>query len=271
MSNLGRIVLAFFRRDVQTTRSYRFALILQIIGIASSLWMYFFLSRTMGTGATAIMAPYGGDLFGFMVVGIAFWSLLSTALMGTLNAVRAEQRGGTMEAVLVTAAPPWLLMLGGVVLPLLIGLIEAACYLGGAAGVFHVDWSRANWGLATLIALLAVAHTATLGLLVAAAIIAVKRGDQLVSVLSGALALLTGIFYPVEVLPGPLATLAGLLPLTHALRALRQALFGAGAPGDLLVALAVLIGSTGVLAGVGLWALNRALAHARREGSLAGF
>ena len=271
MSEIGRALLAFLRRDLRTNRSYRFAFVLQLVGITSSLWMYFFLSRTMGGGQPAVLAAYGGNLFGFIIVGTAFWGLLSTALTGTLNAVRSEQRGGTMEALLVTTTPPWLLVLGGIGLPLLIGLGQLILYLAGAALVFQVDWGRADWGLVALLLVLALAHTATLGLLVAAAIIIVKRGDALVGLLTGVIALLSGIFYPIEVLPAPLQWLARGLPLTHALRGLRQALFHAGSPGEIGSVLLILAGSTVVLGPVAAWALNQALAYARRDGHLAGF
>ncbi len=268
---MGRALLAFLRRDLQTNRSYRFAFVLQLAGIATSLWMYFFLSRTMGDGPRAVLAAYGGNLFGFIIVGTAFWGVLSTALTGTLNAVRSEQRGGTMEALLVTTTPPWLLVLGGMGLPLLIGVGQMVLYLAGAVLVFHVDWGQADWGAAALLLLLALAHTATLGLLVAAVIIVVKRGDGLVALLTGLLALLTGIFYPIEVLPLPLQWLARGLPLTYALRGLRQALFHAGAPGEIGNALLILAGATVLVGPPAGWLLNRALAHARRDGHLAGF
>jgi len=271
MIGIGRALLAFLRRDLRTNRSYRFAFVLQLAGIATSLWMYFFLSRTMGNGPSPALAAYGGDLFGFIIVGTAFWGLLSTALTGTLNAVRSEQRGGTMEALLVTTTPAWLLVLGGIGLPLLIGLGQLVLYLAGAALVFHVDWGRADWGAVALLLGLALAHTATLGLLVAALIIVIKRGDGVVALLTGAIALLTGIFYPIEVLPLPLQWLARGLPLTYALRGLRQALFHAGAPGEIGSALLILAGTTVLLGPPAAWLLQRALAHARRDGHLAGF
>lgn len=270
MSDLGRAFLAFLRRDLYTARSYRFSFLLQLFGIASGLWMYFFLGRVVGEGLPAL-AAYGGSFFAFVLVGVTFWNLLSTALLGTLNAIRAEQRSGTLEALLTMPVPAWLIVLGGLAWPLVLGVIEVALYLAGGGLFFGIDWGQADWPALGVLLALAVAHGAALGLFIAAVMILVKRGEPLAWMLSSVLGLLTGVFYPIEVLPEPIRLLAEAFPLTHALRAMRLALFRAASLGTLWGEIAFLGGSTLLLALAGTWALNRALDHARAEGSLAQF
>ena len=271
MGDTGYQFLAFLRRDLRTARSYRFAFVLQLVGVASGLWMYFFLSQTVAGNRAPALSAYGGSFFGFVLVGVAFWGLLSTGFLGTLQAIRTEQRNGTLEALLVAPVPAWLVVLGGVVQPLLLGCLDLVVYLAGGALFFGVDWGQANWVSLVVLLALAVAHTAALGLFLTALILVVKRGDAAAGVLGAGLGLLTGIFYPVEVLPPALQFLAGLLPLTHALRGMRLALFRGAGLLTLAPEIALLGLSTLLLAALGAWALDRALDRARAAGSLAQF
>ncbi|HUS13543.1 MAG TPA: ABC transporter permease [Chloroflexia bacterium] len=271
MSGLGRKLQAFLRRDLLTTSSYRFALLLQAFQVGSGLWMYFFLSRTMGGTITPALEPYGSSFFAFVLVGVAFWGLFSNALIGAMNTIRGEQRSGTMEALLTMPIPAWLVVLGGAVQPLVLSVLELVLYLAGGALFFDVDWSRASWPAVMTLLGLSLGHGAVLGLFIAALIVVVKRGDQMVWVLASGLALMTGIFYPVEVLPAPLRALATLLPLTQALQGLRRALFRGASLGDLWPEISIVGLSTLGLAVLGTWVLNRALDYARVEGSLGQF
>jgi ABC-2 type transport system permease protein len=263
--------LAFLRRDLRTARTYRFSFVVQLFGIASGLWMYFFLGRMVGDRLTPALAAYGSSFFSFVLVGVAFWGLLAKAMLGTLNAIQSEQRSGTMEALLVTPTRPWLLILGGLALPLILGAVELLLYLAGGALFFHVDLTQANWPAVLLLLTLTVAHGAALGLFIASFIIVVKRGDSIALLPVSVLGLLIGIFYPVEVLPAPLQLLSNLIPLTYALRGMRQALFRSASLGSLWIEISVMALSTAVLAALAAWVLNRALGYARIEGSLARF
>jgi ABC-2 type transport system permease protein len=243
---------------------------MQLFGIASGLWTYFFLGRMVEGGTTSAFLPASADFFSFVLVGVAFWGLLSTAILGTLNSIQAEQRSGTLEAILVSSAPPWSVILGGAMLPLLIGVLEMLLYLAGGAYFFNVDWGRAHWPALAALVGLAVAHGAALGFIVAAVVIVIKRGEAVAWVLISVLAMLSGVFYPVEVLPEPLHVISEMLPLTYALRGMREALFVGGSPAVWLYAV-VLALSTLLLMLTGAWALKRAIDVARTEGSLAHF
>jgi ABC-2 type transport system permease protein len=143
-------------------------------------------------------------------------------------------------------------------------------YLVGGALFFQVDWGRADWFALTLLVGLAVIHGTALGLFVAAAVIVIKRGEAIAWALISVLAMLSGVFYPVEVLPAPLRAVSEIIPLTHALRGMREALFVGGSPA-VWTAAAVLALSTLLLIVAGGWMLRRALDVACTEGSLAHF
>jgi ABC-2 type transport system permease protein len=273
MIGIERKLRAFLIRDFRISRSYRLSFILQMINIASGLWMYFFLSRALNVTGTpgANINGYGGDLFAFILVGMAFSNLQNTAMTGAITTIRAEQRSGTLEALLTTPIPPWLIILGGIGLPLLISIVEIVLYLAGGAVFFGTDWSHANWPALMVLLILAVAHGIALGLWVAALIIIVKRGEQITYLLLGTLTLITGVYYPVEVLPLPLQAIAEVIPITHALRAIRRALFSGSSIDSLATEITILGLSTLLLALLGVWLFNRALDYARSEGSLSQF
>lgn len=271
MRTMAEQLLSFLKRDLITTRSYRFSFLMQIIGIGSGLFTYFFLGQAVGDQTQTSIQQYGGSYFGFVLIGVAFWGLLGTSMMGALRAIQAEQRNGTMEALLVTPVSPWVLVLGGSLMPLILAVVELLLYLTGGAVFFQLDWSKADWVAVVLLLVLTTAQGSALGQFIAAFIILVKRGEAASWIPVSILGLLTGIFYPVEVLPAALQSAANLVPLTYALKGLRQALFGSASTGSLWLVLLMLVLTTAALGMLGAWALNRALALARAEGSLARF
>jgi ABC-2 type transport system permease protein len=110
-----------------------------------------------------------------------------------------------------------------------------------------------------------------LGLVSAAGTMITRRTNPLGVVLGSASIFLSGVFYPVTVLPVWLQSAGQLLPLTHALNALRMALLAGAPPSDLASSLGLLAAFAGILgpAGVGLFAY--ALRRARVDGSLAHY
>jgi len=271
VNGVGLKFAAFLKRDLLTARTYRFSFLLQIFNIGSALWMYFFLSRVVGVGQVSEISSYGTGFFAFLLVGVAFWNLLFTASLGAVNAIRSEQRSGTLEALLTTATPAWLIVLGGIFMPMILAAVELLLYLLFGALFFQVDLSRANWPLALALLLMSMLQGAAIGLLIASVIVLVKRAEAVAGVVLSLLGLLVGVFYPVEMLPSALQTLANVIPLTHALRAMRQALFLSATIETLWIVVVVLATSTVGIFFVGVWTLNQALNAARSEGTLAQF
>jgi ABC-2 type transport system permease protein len=94
--------LAFLKRDFLIAMSYRLKFLLQIFGIFISTLMFFFLSKLIGTGIENQMAPYGGDYFAFVLIGVAFTDYLAISLGSFAGEIRNAQVLGTLEALLVT-------------------------------------------------------------------------------------------------------------------------------------------------------------------------
>ena len=139
--------------------------------------------------------------------------------------------------------------------------------MAAVAGVgFHIN--VASLALVVPVSVLAFAG---LGLLSAAGVLVVKRGDPVSTVLGLTGALTAGAYAPVSTFPSWLRAIAACNPMTYALDAWRGALLQAKAPNELIGPLLVLTLMSIVALPVARWGLRRALVLARAEGTLASY
>lgn len=230
-----------------------------------TLATFFLLGRAVSPGA--VLDAWGGDWFAFVVVGLAVQEPLYAALTEGAARLREARLVGTLEAVLVTPISPTRMVVLSTVTPVLGGVARGALVLGVGAAALGVRLDPAGLPLAVVTLAVAVVASLALGLLGASFTLVFKRGDPVSSLLHVGSALLGGVLYPVDVLPESIRGLAEVIPLTHALGAVRAALLP-GAAVDGTVALARLVGLTLVLVPIAWWVFRRAAARARAEGSL---
>lgn len=264
------VPLAFLRRDLLIWSSYRTAVLWQLLGIFVFIGLVYFLgatfegSRTL-TGGGAISAQTGGFV-GFVLSGIAFTDVLMQGLYALPQAIRGNQKDGTLEPMLLTPISTMSLAVSSSLFGFVQALARMIVYLGFGVVALGV-WREAN-----VLTLLAVLVTATLsfvalGALSAAFIIVLKQGDPIIVAYSALTALVGGVFFPVSALPVWIRPISRLVPLTYALDGLRLALDGAplARVAGPLVALG---GMALVLLPLGALAFNLAVNYAKKEGSL---
>jgi ABC-2 type transport system permease protein len=87
-----------------------------------------------------------------------------------------------------------------------------------------VDLSHANILSASLVLAFSILTFVAFGVLSAATILWLKKGDPLAWILGGMGALIGGAYFPVEVLPDWLQKISWLVPITYSLDALRLTL-----------------------------------------------
>ena len=107
-----------------------------------------------------------------------------------------------------------------------------------------------------------------IGILSAAFVLYLKRGDPITFVVASASALVGGVFYPPQDMPVWLGGWSRLLPITYALHALRRALLRGSRFADLLPDIRALVLFAAVLLPLGILAFRFAVRKARQEGSL---
>ncbi len=266
MRYIGGVLEAGFLRDWRIGRSYRLAFLLRFLGTAFQVVVFYFIGRLL-VAEHPTLAPYGGNYFAYVLIGLAFQRLFHISLTGYGAGITEAQQTGTFETQLLwPVAWPWLIVSFNL-WPYAYALIETGLYLllGMLLGV---PLAGANWVGAFLIAFMACVALSGLGLMGAGLIIVAKRGNAVAWLFEAATALLAGVYFPPALLPDPLPDLARWLPQTYALRGLRHALLLTGNTATLLPEFVILAGYALILIPVGVLTLHLACRWAQSRGTL---
>jgi ABC-2 type transport system permease protein len=260
------VILAIVRRDFLVTRSYRLPFVLDLVFGVLNLAVFYFISQTFEeAGATPTELQGAPSYFAFAAVGIAITIVIDAATTSLASRIREEQLTGTLEALLVQPISPNEIAFGLAGFPFLFSMLRAVLYLVIAGVWLDVSLDQASW-IGFVVVLVAIGATfSTLGILLGAIVLVIKRGQVLVGMLIFGMGLVGGAFFPIEVLPGWLEPIGRIVPTRFAFDGVRHAVFqGTGWERD-AVALA-LFSVFGIP--IALWIFRGALALGRRTGSL---
>ncbi len=209
---------AFFKRDLLVDLSYKLSFLFEAIHIFITVAAFFFLAGLLGAKS---LQGYGA--FPFILIGLAVNAYMTTCLVCFTQVVRGAQVAGTLKAVLVTPTSATQFLAFSSMYPLARATLDAAIYgIGGLA--LGLSLARVNPVATFLVFVASLLAFCSIGLLSATFILIFKRGDPLLWLFGSGSWLLGGVIYPSDVLPEWLRRLAELLPITHALRALRATL-----------------------------------------------
>jgi ABC-2 type transport system permease protein len=262
---------AFLVKDFLTDVSYRLAFAGQIVFLFFMVAAFYFFAQMFAGLEIPSLAPYGGQYFPFVLVGLAFSSYLGVAIRSFADTIRNAQVLGTLEALLVTPTPAGQIIVLSTLYDFLATSLRVVLTLGLGMLAFGVRFAGANWVGAGLVLVLTIISFSFLGVLSAAVVLAFKRADPSSWLVQGLSYLLGGVYYPVSVLPDWGQLVAQLLPITHALEAMRQLLLNGASLSQVsgsLAALAIFSAVAGPLSLASFW---WALRRVRREGSLSQF
>ncbi len=260
--------LSFLKRDFLTAVSYRLNFVMQIGGIFISTVMFFFLSRLIGNGVSGQLGSYGGDYFSFVIIGVAFADYLTVSLSSFAGEIRNAQLMGTLEALLVTPTSVPVILVSSSLFNFAFTSLRLIVYLIFGVFLFGMKLHVGSLFGLVLVTVLTIIAFLGIGLISAAFIIVFKQGSPINWVLGTASGLLGGILYPVSVLPGWLQPYAYLLPITHALEAIRRVLLNGATLAAVSHEILVLTLFAVLLLPLGLTAFGYGLKVAKKEGSL---
>jgi ABC-2 type transport system permease protein len=261
----------FLRRDFANEISYKLSFALQVLSLFPVMLMFFFLSRMIGDTVAGALGPYGGAYFPFVLVGIVLDRYQVFSLGSFSSSLRESQLTGTLEAVLVAPIPLPLFLAGSGLYSFGLNSLRVLFYLVAGSLLFGVRFHLDRLPLAALTMVLTVGAISSVGLLSASFIALFKRGDPISYAFTVASWLLGGVYYPVAILPRGLQALAALLPMTHALEAMRFSLLGSGPSAGLGGHLAVLAAWAGLGLPLSYCCFRLALERARAQGTLGHF
>jgi ABC-2 type transport system permease protein len=267
LAGRARIARALIWRDFLITRSYRLPFVFDLFFGVANLVIYFYISRTFEGGEAA---SFGGapSYFAFAAVGVSLTVVIQSASVGLARRLREEQLTGTFEALVAEPVASTETSLGLAGFPFLFAVARAVVYLSAAYLLLDLDLSHADFaGFGIMLALTGLA-VAALGVAFGTLVLIFKRGDAIAVLITFALGLGGGAFFPTNELPSVVQPIVDLMPTRFAFDGLRAALFrGEGWGGDALsLALFAIIALP-----LAVLAFERALSYARRRGSLAQY
>ena len=262
-------VAAFVRRDWSIARSYRLQLILELASIPLALAVFFFVSRLVDRSQLPSDADLRQGYFSFVAVGLTVMRMVQVAFTSFCVKIRDEQTGGTFEALLASPVSPSVIVVGSAAFDLLRAIVTGLVTLlvAAAFGVNFDVGPGSALGLGVGLPALIVTFSAV-GVVLAACVVVFKQVAALLGLVTAALGLLAGVYFPITYLPGPLEAVADALPITWGIDVLRAALLRGETAADRL---ALLVGFAAVSLPASLWVFRASVNHARRRGTVAQF
>jgi ABC-2 type transport system permease protein len=261
------VIAALVRRDYLVQRSYRLAFVLDLFYGAVNLLVFFFISQTFDDTATQDLDG-ASSYFAFASVGIAITIVLQAASGGLAHRLREEQLTGTLEALTAQPITTPELSFGLAAFQFGFGMLRAAFYLLLSGLMFGVSFANTDWFGFTVVLVTSGAALASIGVVLGAVVLVMKRGEVLTGAVTFAMGLVSGAYFPVDVLPSWLQALGRFLPTRFAFDGLRAAIFqGENWGGDALALTAFAV----VGLPLGVWCFGRGLLHSRRAGTISQY
>jgi ABC-2 type transport system permease protein len=249
------------RRDALTAIRYRAGFLLGGAGALAELAAFYYLAQAVGPG----FRPDGVEYFSFLLIGTGFYTFLLMGVHAFLQTVQEAQQDGTLEVLMTTATAPPVLVFLSAMSAFLVNTVTLAFYL--IMGLVFGAFLKANVLASIVVFLLSILLAVAIGLLTAAVQLAIQRGSSVVWAL-GSVWFLTGTLFPVATLPRWLRDIAAMIPITHALDAMRMALIEGLSLREISGKLLILTGFVAVMLPLSLAVFSWALRRARLEGTL---
>lgn len=255
---------AVIRRDLLTAIRYRGGVIVYVMGMLADIAGAYFLARAVGSG----FRPDGVDYFSFLLVGTGVAQMLMLAISMFVNAIQEAQVTGTMEVLMTTPTRPVVIVLLGASSAFIGRVLSLLLYLAVGVVFFQAPIHNPNVPAFVVVLLLAVTASVAIGILAASVQVLMQKGSAVVWLFGSIVWLFSGVMFPVSVLPQPFRAVADAIPLTHAMYALRMALFKGSPWSEMAGPVLTLLAFTLLLVPLSLWIFSVALTHSRRAGTL---
>lgn len=265
-----RTARAFLTRDFLIVTSYRIAFLIQMLTIFFSITVFFFMGHAVGSGSP-LLQQYGGNYFAYLVVAMAFVDYLANSLQTFAMSIREGQLMGTLEMLLVTPVRPSLIIVSSALWSYLFSSLRAILMLAVSSLFYGLPLGAANYPGALVVFALSVVYLMGLGILLAGVVLIIKQAGVVTTIMIFVTVLVGGVAYPVDVLPGWLRPVSGILPFTHSIQGLREALLLGYSWERLLPEIAILAGFGAVLLPLGLAVFAYCVNCVKRSGTLSHY
>lgn len=240
-----RVTLAAIRREWWINlRAYRISFFLSS-GLASLFTLligYFMFHDVFQQRVTPefVALTGSGDYLSYLTIGVLVY-LFAVRMLYPVRDFLAEQWEGTLPVITMIGMPRLSYHLGCMSFSAVYAALEVAVVAAVASTFLDLELAGVDAAGVAVAAAASFFGTFGFSLAMAAVILAVR--DRLV--IEGAafslMSLLSGVSFPTSYLPAVIQPLAEVLPLTHALRALRAAALEQAGPAEIVSAVAALV------------------------------
>lgn len=221
-----RASYAFIERNFNLSKRYlAWEVVFMVYSVVQALSVLY-IGDSMGQGysGASVHGSALARIILFLAIGALVWSYLSTVFETISETIQWERWEGTIEYTLMAPVSRLTHLIGSSLFGILYSLLRTVLILGILELFFHIDLSRAN-PLSSVV-IVALSSFSFMGIGIMAAILPLlftERGAQMTFVISSALLLVSGVYYPVSVLPGWMQLLATISPANYTLDAIRGA------------------------------------------------
>ena len=205
----------------------------------------------------------------FLLIGSLVWSYLSMIFDLLSETVSWERWEGTIEYTFMSPASRTAQLFGMGIYAIGYGMARVIIMLGAISLFFDLSLGNANYLGAA--AILAICSISLVGFGMVAAVMPLlspEKGQQVTSIVTAVLLLVSGIYYSVEVLPEWMQPLAYLSPVYYALDGIRATLLEGASFGSQWHNVWPLLIMGVVFPPLGLWLFQRGEHFAKRTGRL---
>lgn len=224
-------------------------------------------------GASVGLAAKTGttDLAGWVGMGVLSATLMVGAVTSVYSTLEADRLTGVIEHSWASPAPREAYVIGGVLTGTLFGAVSSLILLGFAVIVLHASFSAVGALLSLPVLAVMVVANCGYAYLVGAALLALRRAEALVDVVTMVAVLFAGVSFPLTLLPEVARLPTYLLPSTLGLDLTRHLTLSTQPLLPIPIELAMAIVVSAVWFVVGRWTFLRTERHLRTAGTLAQY
>ena len=266
-----RKLSAFVRRDFLVLWSYRLSFLTSFVGLFGGALIFYFIGKMVDPAAIPSVGGKRVTYLEFAVIGMTLGGFVHLGLERVSAALRNEQLMGTLESLLTTPTSSQTIQVGSVLFDLIFIPVRMGLLLAMLALAFGLGLDVGGVPQSLVLLAFFMPFVWGLGILSAALTLTFRRGAGVVTLATGALTLVSGLYFPLSLLPNWLETASAANPLTIAATGLREALLGGMGWGSIGGDILLLAPLSIVSVVIGMLAFRLALRRERRLGTLGAY
>jgi ABC-2 type transport system permease protein len=260
--------LAFIVRDFQIEAGYKLNFLMRACESIILLVLFYFLGELIAGGNSPGLAKYSGRYLPFVIIGLGFARYFDLTLKMFSDSIRLAQVTGCLEAMLSSQTDCVTIVLMSSLYGLISGAVQLIIILVAGTVAFGVDFGLIDIPATLLVFALSVLIFVAFGVVSAATILWLKKGDPITWILSGFGTIVGGAYFPVDVMPSWMQHVSSWIPLSYSLDALRLTMLKGYSIHMVAAPIATLSVMAAVLLPLSLFVFSAAVRQGRKEGTL---